>query len=71
MAQLVFSIDANEKNIIWKSTKLSEYYNINKEWNKAILETKLPNIKNGTLKAYVWNTGSDSLLIDNFKLIIF
>ena len=70
-AQLVFTIDANGKNILWKSTKLSEHYQINKEWNKAILETKLPNIENSTLKAYVWNTNSDSLLIDNFKLIIF
>jgi len=70
-AQLVFTIDANEKNILWKSTKLSEHYQINKEWNKAILETKLPNIENTTIKAYVWNTNSDSLLIDNFKLIIF
>ena len=71
MAQLVFTLDANGKNIIWKSTKLSEQYNANKEWNKAILETKIPNIKNGTLKAYIWNTNSDSLLIDNFKLIMF
>ncbi len=70
-AQLVIELSNNNKNIYWKSTELSKYYNINKEWNKAILEVKLPNTNNFTLKTYVWNTNSDSLLIDNFKLIIF
>jgi len=70
-AQLVLSLDVNGENIIWKSVQLSEYYDVSKLWNKAILETKIPNIENGTIKAYVWNTNLDSLLIDNLKLIVF
>ena len=70
-AQLVFTIDNNGKSIIWKSAQFSDYYDSEKEWNKVILETRLPKVYGGALKAYVWDTGTDSLLIDNFKLIIF
>ena len=70
-AQVVISIENDNNIILWHSSKFKYFYSAENKWNKVILEKRIPKVKSGILKVYVWNTDTNTVWIDNFKVIIF
>jgi hypothetical protein len=73
-AGLIVAYEANEELLFYKSTNFADFISDTKNWNIVINNTAVPaellRKGKGRLKVYVWNSGKEKLLIDDFQVTL-
>lgn len=71
-ALLVFSIQDAKETILWKGERLLIQSLNPSQWNQLkVVENYTNNLVGCTLKAYVWNKGNTTVMIDEFQVEVF
>jgi len=73
-AGLIIAYEANNELLYYKSSTFADFISDTKNWNIVINNAAIPadHLRKGygKLKVYVWNSGREKLLIDDFQVTI-
>ncbi len=68
---LVLAIDGENGNILWNAVSVYDQLIDKNNWNNINILTEYKNnIPGCTLKAYLWNTSNEDLLLDDFRVLV-
>ncbi len=69
-ANLVLSIDDNDKNILWRGVNAKDFITMKNKWQHLYLSYKINEDFSGNekVKVYVWNSGKGDFYFDDLRI---